>query len=249
MTSWPRAPSSTTPSALRGGRRWRGPRRASSRYSTPTTTQCPRSRPLRGRVCMPTTSRSSTRHCTQRFTTCRTPRLSRAGSAGRSARSTASPNCLHRRDLRQRLVQLPQNYSAAWTRAGTAQARHHRQRSATPSCGSREKARASTTRRGPKAHYLGPLHPVLDWASDRALTALGRNQVFVIRGDVDAPTVLLMGTLTNKRGQLISRVFSTAVFPNPTNPEFCVVEPLRGSALPQDRDGAEAGIIESWSGG
>jgi hypothetical protein len=78
----------------------------------------------------------------------------------------------------------------------------------------------------PEAHYLGPLHPVLDWASDRALAALGRNQVFVIRGDVDAPTVLLMGTLTNKRGQLISRVFSTATFPNPTNPNFCVVEPL-----------------------
>ena len=78
----------------------------------------------------------------------------------------------------------------------------------------------------PEAHYLGPLHPVLDWASDRALTALGRNQVFAIRGDVDAPTVLLMGTLTNKRGQLISRVFSTAAFPNPDNPDFCMVEPL-----------------------
>ena len=65
----------------------------------------------------------------------------------------------------------------------------------------------------PEAHYLGPLHPVLDWASDRALTALGRNQVFVIRGDVDAPTVLLMGTLTNKRGQLISRVFSSCGVP------------------------------------
>jgi hypothetical protein len=35
-----------------------------------------------------------------------------------------------------------------------------------------------------------------------------------------------MGTLSNKRGQLISRVFSTAVFPNPSNPQFCVVEPL-----------------------
>jgi hypothetical protein len=72
---------------------------------------------------------------------------------------------------------------------------------------------------------------VLDWASDRALTALGRNQVFVIRGDVDAPTVLLMGTLTNKRGQLISRVFSTAVFPNPANTEFCLVEPLEDIAF------------------
>jgi hypothetical protein len=129
------------------------------------------------------------------------------------------------RDLRQRLAQLPQNYLqhgrvferlklATSAQVGNAQLRLARE----------GKGVNNTT--WPEAHYLGPLHPVLDWASDRALAALGRNQVFVIRGDVDAPTVLLMGTLTNKRGQLISRVFSTAVFPNPSNPEFCVVEPL-----------------------
>lgn len=129
------------------------------------------------------------------------------------------------RDLRQRLAQLPQNYLqhgrvlerlklATSSQVGNAQLRLARE----------GKGVNNTT--WPEAHYLGPLHPVLDWASDRALTALGRNQVFVIRGDVDAPTVLLMGTLTNKRGQLISRVFSTAVFPNPANPEFCMVEAL-----------------------
>ncbi|WP_308124088.1 helicase-related protein [Mycolicibacterium xanthum] len=129
------------------------------------------------------------------------------------------------RDLRQRLGQLPQNYLqhgrvlerlklATNASVGEAQLRIARQ----------GKGVDGTT--WPEAHYLGPLHPVLDWASDRALTALGRNQVFVIRGDVDVPTVLLMGTLTNKRGQLISRVFSTAVFPNPANPNFCVVETL-----------------------
>ena len=116
------------------------------------------------------------------------------------------------KDLRQRLAQLPQNYLqhgrvlerlklATNTAVGNSQLRIARE----------GKGVNNTT--WPEAHYLGPLHPVLDWASDRALTALGRNQVFVIRGDVDAPTVLLMGTLTNKRGQLISRVFSTAVFP------------------------------------
>lgn len=130
-------------------------------------------------------------------------------------------------DLRQRLVQLPQNYLqhgrvlerlklATSTQVGNAQLRLARE----------GKGVNNTT--WPEAHYLGPLHPILDWASDRALAALGRNQVFVIRGDVDSPTVLLMGTLTNKRGQLISRVFSTAVFPNPANPDFCVVEPLEG---------------------
>ncbi|WP_137876345.1 helicase-related protein [Rhodococcus sp. Q] len=127
------------------------------------------------------------------------------------------------RDLRQRLGQLPQNYLqhgkvlerltlATSPEVGNAQL----------AAAKEGKGVAGTT--WPEAHYLGPLHPVLDWASDRALSALGRNQIFVIRGDVDSPTVLLMGTLMNRRGQLISRVFSTAEFPNPNNPAFCVVE-------------------------
>ena len=127
------------------------------------------------------------------------------------------------KDLQQRLKQLPQNYLqhgkvlerlklATSTEVGSAQLSAARQ----------GKGVANST--WPEAHFLGPLHPVLDWASDRALSALGRNQVFVIRGDVDHPTVLLMGTLMNRRGQLISRVFSTAEFPNPDNPAFCMVE-------------------------
>lgn len=129
------------------------------------------------------------------------------------------------RDLRQRLAQLPQNYLqhgkvlkrltlATSPEIGNAQLAAARE----------GKGVAGTT--WPEAHYLGPLHPVLDWASDRALSALGRNQIFAIRGDVDAPTVLLMGTLMNRRGQLISRVFSTAAFLNPNNPSFCIVETL-----------------------
>jgi hypothetical protein len=147
-----------------------------------------------------------------------------------------SPPC----DLRQRFAQLPQNYL------------HHgrvleRLKLATnPTVGA---AQLSIAREGkginnttwPEAHYLGPLHPVLDWASDRALTALGRNQVFAIRGDVDAPTVLLMGTLSNKRGQLISRVFSTAVFPKPANPDFCIVEALEDIAFLTTQTGLKPG--------
>ena len=56
----------------------------------------------------------------------------------------------------------------------------------------------------PEAHFLGPLHPVLDWAADRALSRLARNQVFAVRGDVDAPTVLLHGTLTDRRGHVVA---------------------------------------------
>lgn len=144
------------------------------------------------------------------------------------------------RDLRQRFAQLPQNYLqhgrvlerlklATNAAVGTAQLRIARE----------GKGINNTT--WPEAHYLGPLHPVLDWASDRALTALGRNQVFVIRGDVEAPTVLVMGTLTNKRGQLISRVFSTAVFPNAANVEFCMVEPLEDISFLTTHTGLKPG--------
>ena len=81
----------------------------------------------------------------------------------------------------------------------------------------------------PDAHYLAPLHPVLDWAADRALAALGRNEVFAVRGAVDAPTVLLLGTLTNRRGQVISAAWLTAEFPAPDDPSFALVAP-HGSA-------------------
>ncbi|KAB7757703.1 helicase, partial [Mycolicibacterium phlei DSM 43239 = CCUG 21000] len=144
------------------------------------------------------------------------------------------------RDLRQRLTQLPQNYLqhgrvlerlklATTTATGNTQLRLARE----------GKGINNTT--WPEAHYLGPLHPVLDWASDRALTALGRNQVFAIRGDVDAPTVLLMGTLSNKRGQLISRVFSTAEFPNPANPNFCMVEAIEDISFLTAQTGLKPG--------
>lgn len=62
----------------------------------------------------------------------------------------------------------------------------------------------------PEAHFLGPLHPVLDWVSDRALAALPRGEVFAVRGDVERPTVLLLGTLTNKEGRTVSSVWLTA---------------------------------------
>ena len=77
----------------------------------------------------------------------------------------------------------------------------------------------------PEAHYLGPLHPVIDWAADRAMASLGRNQVFAVRGDVEHPTIALLGTLTNRRGQVVASSYLTAEFPNPANPGFCIVTP------------------------
>lgn len=65
----------------------------------------------------------------------------------------------------------------------------------------------------PEAHYLGPLHPVLEWAADRALARLARNEVFAVRGDVEGATVLLHGTLTDRRGRVVAAAWFSAEFP------------------------------------
>lgn len=76
----------------------------------------------------------------------------------------------------------------------------------------------------PGLHYLSPLHPVLDWAADRALQELSRNEVLAVRGEVDEPTFLFLGAIANGRGQLLTRTFIEAdsLFPSTVDslPEF-----------------------------
>lgn len=76
----------------------------------------------------------------------------------------------------------------------------------------------------PEAHYLSPLHPVLDWAADRALAGLGRNQVFAIRGPVDEVAVILHGTLTNRRGQVVASSYVLTQFVQQRPDGFVEVE-------------------------
>lgn len=72
----------------------------------------------------------------------------------------------------------------------------------------------------PEAHYLGPLHPVLEWVADRALSRVPeRGGIYIVRADVLAPTVVVHAGLTNLRGQMVSSVFRTVTFPN-GDPEF-----------------------------
>jgi len=125
-------------------------------------------------------------------------------------------------DLRQRLEVLPQTYLAE---------RKVAERFKLVTSKARGKALLAdaladeSDSSWPEAHYLGPLHPVIDWAADRAMASLGRNQVFAARGDVEHPTILLLGTLTSRRGQVVASSYLTAEFPNPGNPAFCIVTP------------------------
>lgn len=109
-------------------------------------------------------------------------------------------------DLRRRLEVLPQDYLA------DRKVREHFQLATNHAVGNEVLRKARTGHDGstwPKAHFLGPLHPVTDWAADRALASLSAGQITAIEGDVSMPTVLLMATLTNKRGQVVSRAFVT----------------------------------------
>jgi hypothetical protein len=79
----------------------------------------------------------------------------------------------------------------------------------------------------PRAHYLSPLHPVLEWAADRVLESLGRNEVLsLVVPDPDAETaVLLHGTLTNARGQVVASSFLAVTFPG-GDAEFPLAQPF-----------------------
>ncbi|MGH4015558.1 MAG: SNF2-related protein [Pseudonocardiaceae bacterium] len=109
-------------------------------------------------------------------------------------------------DLMTRLNVLPQGYLAQ------RKVREKLLLAVTPEAGTESLRRATQgsapgdqSTQWPQAHYLSPLHPVLDWAVDRALTRLGRNQVPAATAAVGAPTAVVLGTLTNKRGQVVLR--------------------------------------------
>lgn len=129
-------------------------------------------------------------------------------------------------DLVQRLEVLPQTYLA------DRRVTDKLTLATTPERGKDRLTAASADREGsgwPDAHYLAPLHPVLDWAADRALATLGRNQVFAVRGDVGDPTVLLLGTLTNRRGQVVATGWLSVAFPDPDLPSFGLVTTHAGA--------------------
>jgi hypothetical protein len=129
-------------------------------------------------------------------------------------------------DLAQRLAVLPQSYLEE--RKVTSSLKL----AVTPARGNDRllAARSGTeTNQWPDAHFLGPLHPVLDWASDRSLAKLGRGTIFAVRGTVEDPVIALLGTLTNGRGQVVAASHMTAVFGGFPHSTACLIQPF-GSA-------------------
>jgi hypothetical protein len=133
-------------------------------------------------------------------------------------------------DLRQRLDVLPQPYLRA-------RRVHEQLKLATNLARGKQElinARATETA-WPEAHYLSPLHPALDWAADRALSSLGRNQVFAVEGPVEDVALLVHGSLTNARGQMVASSFIVVTFPNQDSPGFTLPQ-----AFPSAREALES---------
>ncbi|WP_047260308.1 DEAD/DEAH box helicase [Corynebacterium uterequi] len=110
-------------------------------------------------------------------------------------------------DLQRRFDYLPQDYVSY---------RQIKQRLMLATTATRGEAQLAAAREKksekswPKAHYLGPLHPVTSWAADRALSSLERSQIPAFVGTVEKMSALFMTTLTNSRGQVVSRAFHVA---------------------------------------
>lgn len=106
-------------------------------------------------------------------------------------------------ELRRRLDFLPQDY---------VRDRRVKARLLLATTQERGRERLEAARRGednsswPSAHYLGPLHPVTQWAQEAALATMGRETIPAISGAVEAATVLCMAVLSNEQGEVVSRV-------------------------------------------
>lgn len=129
------------------------------------------------------------------------------GGVGLTVHSNNIAELIPPNDLKARLRFLPQDYLSD---------RKVLEKVTLATSFSRGQERLNAARTGtdgstwPTALFLGPLHPVTEWAADRALSNMSRRETPAVTGDVDAPTVFILATLSNRRGQVVSRAFVTA---------------------------------------
>lgn len=169
--------------------------------------------------------------------------VSRGGLEWKEHRDDHSVEFRPPADLRQRLEVLPQSYLKDRGVTEVLRLATTKQKGNQLLADALSDASDSTW---PTAHYLSPLHPVLDWAADQALANLARNEVFVVRGTVDAPHVLLVGTLTNRHGQTVAVSWVDASFPT-GSATFAVTEVVESPKELFARVGFRASMINRGS--
>lgn len=124
------------------------------------------------------------------------------------------------RDMRRRLENLPQSYLKERGVLSNFKLATSKASGSELVDAARNSTDAKNSSLWPEAHFLGPMHPILEWAADRALARIPeRGGIYAVRGDVGAPTVIVHAGLTNRRGQMVSSVFRTVTFPG-ADPSF-----------------------------
>lgn len=97
----------------------------------------------------------------------------------------------------------------------------------------------------PLLHYLWPQHPIMDWLSDRVLTAFGRHRAPVIQCPQLADgeqAFMLMGLIPNRKGQPLLIEWQVAVFSGgnwtlQAFPDFVTRTKLKANSLPNPGQG------------
>lgn len=64
-----------------------------------------------------------------------------------------------------------------------------------------DRAQALENTAWPNVHFLASIHPVLDWAAERAVARFGRNAIPMLSGSVDSPVYLTQAVWANELGR------------------------------------------------
>lgn len=62
-------------------------------------------------------------------------------------------------------------------------------------------ARDRSSTQWPQVCFVSPVHPVLDWVTDKALASIRHDEAFVLAADVETPVFLVQGTYSNALGR------------------------------------------------
>lgn len=145
-------------------------------------------------------------------------------------------------DLAERLRDLPESYlkdQGVRERIRlSAQPRYAEARLA--------KARAEGKTQWPDVGFLAPIHPVLEWATSRALARFGRDEAPVLAAAIAEPTFLTQATWSNSLGQPVLTHWG-AISGLPERPEVGdLTEVLDLAGLREQA--RNPGGVESWLG-
>jgi superfamily II DNA or RNA helicase len=105
----------------------------------------------------------------------------------------------------------------------------------------------------PKLHYLWQQHPIMDWLTDRVLTAFGRHRAPVVQCPRLADgeqAFILMGLVPNRKGQPLLVEWQVAVFKGGTWQlqefrDFAQRSGLRAQALANRGDGFDTSALQA----